>query len=253
MTVNGYEVHPLAEYFPILEGEEFEKLVKDIEENGQNESIVLYKGQILDGVNRMRACEQLGRKPETKEYEGADPLKYVISSNIRRRHLTVSQRSMLATEMLPEFEKKAEETKKQKLQHGGSLEPESYDETRSAGMVGDVFGISRASVRRAKRIKEQAPDKVKDVVYGKTSVAQVDQELRQKEKEKYEQEHPEIEPDLPTISAEEETYITNLQKSILYIKKSPEIVTEEGRKRIVEHWEHIKELVDERLGVENEG
>lgn len=45
----------------------------------------------------------------TEEYNGDDPLSYVVSINIRRRHMDTSQRAMLATEMLPEFEAEAKE------------------------------------------------------------------------------------------------------------------------------------------------
>jgi len=172
-------VHKYANYFPIIEGEEFEMLCKDIKENGQNEPVIMFHGEILDGVNRTRACQELGIEPITKEYEGDDPLKYVISSNIRRRHLDTSQRAMLATEMLPEFEAEA------RSRHGknGSVDPDvlvvnEQGEARARDQVGKVFGVSGVSVRRAKRVKEEAPEKVEEIIKGKTTVTAVDAELR---------------------------------------------------------------------------
>lgn len=102
------KIHKYAEYFPALEGEEFNLLVEDIKKNGQVEAIVTYRGEILDGANRYRACRAAGVEPKYQEYTGDDPLGHVVSLNVRRRHMDVSQRAMLATEMLPEFEAKAE-------------------------------------------------------------------------------------------------------------------------------------------------
>ena len=49
--------HPLANVFPLLEGEEFDALVADIAASGLCEAVWLYEGQILDGRNRYRACQ----------------------------------------------------------------------------------------------------------------------------------------------------------------------------------------------------
>ncbi len=175
-------LHKYAQYFPQLEGDEFDMLIKDIKENGQLEPVTIYKSEILDGVNRTRACEVLGIEPIEKEYTGDDPLKYVISSNIRRRHLDTSQRAMLANEMLPEFE--AEAKKRQGVKTFESSDAnvgrnyKKENDKRSAAEAGREFGVSQASVIRAKRVKEQAPDTVNDIVKGKTTVSAVDAELR---------------------------------------------------------------------------
>lgn len=88
-------VHPLAELFPLTEGDDFERLVADIRKHGLRIPITLYEGMILDGRNRARACEQLGIEPATVEYTGADPRAVVISQNVMRRHLTIEQRKEL--------------------------------------------------------------------------------------------------------------------------------------------------------------
>ena len=57
------EPHPFAALFPELPPEELSQLVRDIKERGQLEPIILYKGLILDGRNRYRACQIAGVKP----------------------------------------------------------------------------------------------------------------------------------------------------------------------------------------------
>ena len=102
------KIHRLAKYFPLLEGEEFDLLVEDIKKNGQLEPIVTVDGEILDGVNRWRVCERLDIEPLTHElnelHPNITPLNYVISENLRRRHLSESQIGIISLEMRPEIE-----------------------------------------------------------------------------------------------------------------------------------------------------
>jgi hypothetical protein len=90
-------VNPAAELFPTMCESEFAGLKADIENYGQREPIVLFDGKILDGRNRYRACQELGIEPTVEEVqELADPTAYVLSANLHRRHLTESQRAMVA-------------------------------------------------------------------------------------------------------------------------------------------------------------
>lgn len=92
--------HPAAEIFPLMSGADFDALVADIRENGQRELIVLHDGQVLDGRNRLRACQQLGIEPRTRKWDGkGSPEAYVISANLHRRHLNESQRSAIAKKL----------------------------------------------------------------------------------------------------------------------------------------------------------
>lgn len=92
----GVQWHPYADLFPWIEGPAFDDLKADIAENGVLEPIVFFEGQILDGRNRYMAARDLGIEYPRVEYRGNDPLGYVVSLNLRRRHLTESQRAMVA-------------------------------------------------------------------------------------------------------------------------------------------------------------
>lgn len=91
--------HPLASIFPMLAGDELNALADDIAANGLKEPVVLYEGMILDGRNRWAACRKAKIKQvETVQYEGDDPEGFVWSMNYPRRHLSTSQRALIAAE-----------------------------------------------------------------------------------------------------------------------------------------------------------
>lgn len=50
---------------------------------------------LLDGRHRLKACQELGIEPATREYTGNDPAGFVVSLNLHRRHLDEGQRGMV--------------------------------------------------------------------------------------------------------------------------------------------------------------
>jgi hypothetical protein len=92
-----YKVHPAADVFPMMSDEELQKLGEDIKANGLISSITLQCCEddvLLDGRNRMEAMERCGiALPEFFEIAEGDPVAYVMSKNIHRRHLTKQQQS----------------------------------------------------------------------------------------------------------------------------------------------------------------
>lgn len=87
--------HPLADIFPWIEGAAFNELVEDVRRNGVLEPIVMFEGMILDGRNRYMAAREAGIEYPLTDYTGDDPLGFVIAMNLKRRHLTESQRGMV--------------------------------------------------------------------------------------------------------------------------------------------------------------
>lgn len=96
-----YDIHPLAEIFPLMGEAEYAAFFDDVARHGQREPIWIYGNSIIDGRNRYRACNELGLVPIVKPFGGsADELPaFVVSLNLHRRHLSEAQRGMVAAKL----------------------------------------------------------------------------------------------------------------------------------------------------------
>jgi hypothetical protein len=82
-------VHPFVDMFPMLSQDQLENMAESIARTGQIYSITLDKdGVLLDGRQRLVACDLAGIKPRTEVYEGDDPMAFILSANVRRMHRT---------------------------------------------------------------------------------------------------------------------------------------------------------------------
>lgn len=157
----GVRWHEYADLFPWIEGPAFEELKADIAKNGVIEPIVFLDGAILDGRNRYMAARQLGIEYPRVEYQGDDPLGFVISHNLKRRHLTESQRAMVAAKLA-------------KVPHGGDRRSDQAENLPlvSQEMAARQLNVSDRSIRTAKQVAEQGtPELAKAVEEGKVSVS----------------------------------------------------------------------------------
>jgi hypothetical protein len=99
-------VHPVAHLFPMMTDEELADLAADIKANGLIQPIVIdYKGLLIDGRNRAKACEIAGIKPAVRMFEGDDPRAFILSMNLKRRHMSAGQQAMAHAMIYPEPEK----------------------------------------------------------------------------------------------------------------------------------------------------
>jgi hypothetical protein len=93
------KTHPVAEMFPMLSPDELDELAENIRANGLQIPLFLdHSGEILvDGRNRLRACEIAGVEPTYRRLDqGADLVGFIMSANISRRHMTKGQNAMIA-------------------------------------------------------------------------------------------------------------------------------------------------------------
>lgn len=131
--------HEAAALFPLLGGEAFAALVKDIKEQGQQEPIYRYRGAIIDGRNRLRACEKLGVRPWIEDLdpkEHPDPHALVMSLNYHRRHLSEQQSGRVMRSY-----RNALQAKNPKRSRG-------RPKTVTASEIGRLLGVPQRMVRR---------------------------------------------------------------------------------------------------------
>jgi hypothetical protein len=128
-------VHPAADMFPMMSQAELKELASDIGEHGLRSGVVFWTPEsvenasarkwpeelyLLDGRNRLAAIElaveddeerdevlryalhidPLGKGCASLLYSDVDPYAYVVSANIRRRHLTAEQKRDIVAELL---------------------------------------------------------------------------------------------------------------------------------------------------------
>lgn len=141
--------HPFAEMFPMVPDAELVDLAAAIARDGLLDRIVVFNRQILDGRNRYRAITEALQRPLTVEdlevFAGTEEqaLDFVESKNVNRRHLSVSQRAMIAADFM--------------AARGLSGRTE-------AKKVADKFGISHMSVAQAMAVREKAAPHIAKMV-----------------------------------------------------------------------------------------
>ena len=175
-AMNLLPCHPLAETFPAIEGDDFAELVEDIRENGLREPIVVLENAILDGRNRYRALISLAESGALRgagwgAYEGeplcqedllpadvswfqryspmvsGDPISYVCSKNLRRRHLDASQRGLIAGRLAT-------------LRRGSNQHSEGLPIGRSAKLL----TVSERTAARGREVAERAEPELQQAV-----------------------------------------------------------------------------------------
>jgi len=153
--------HPLANIFPLLGGAEFGALVTDIRAHGLRESIKLLDGSVLDGRNRLIACKLAGVEPRFEDFAGDDPLAYVLSLNLTRRHLDASQRGMVAAKIA-------------NMRQGArtDLQPSANLPEVSQSQAAFMLNVSERTIRSAREvIDEGIPELAEKVERGEVAVS----------------------------------------------------------------------------------
>jgi len=146
-----FEFHPIADIFPMMEGKELDLLKEDILNRKLQEPITIYEDKVLDGRNRYKACKDLGLTPTIKPYDGDDPVGFIVSANLHRRHLSDSQRAMVAAKLVT--------TKLGDNQHI-RREGRPIDQPTAAKML----NVSAKSVQRAKEVCDRTSPNIQAFV-----------------------------------------------------------------------------------------
>jgi hypothetical protein len=162
--------HPLAAAFPAMTADDFAVLVDDIKVNGQREPVIVFEGMVLDGWHRYSACLQLGLEAERFTFGfGKDPVAFVLSQNLHRRHLSASQRAaaiVACTEWAPahrsnKVEPSSTLSKNEDLAKAAGVTPRTITDAKAAHKAGltDAVKDGAMTVKEAAQVARGAPQK----------------------------------------------------------------------------------------------
>jgi hypothetical protein len=182
-------VHPVCDLFPLMNGSDLEGLENDIKENGLLHSVVIHEGQLVDGRNRILACQQAEVEPRYVEwrdiYQGSQTLaRWMWAINAERRHLTVDQ--YVAAQVALHSWEASEAAKLKQIEAGktaGRSRPQHkqletnpsqpIEKPKRAPQVrtklAEQLGVSEHKVQQAINVQKADPELLKKVAKGEVS------------------------------------------------------------------------------------
>lgn len=168
--------HEVATMFPPMTEEEFQLLVADIRHHGLQEPLWRYQGKIIDGVHRYRACRLLGIEPTYHEWDGVGSLvHFVVSRNLHRRHMTSTQKAVVALEI--EHQLGIEARRNQSLSGGDKralleIFPKALiTPLHAAEEAAAATGTNHHYVTDAKKVVRKAPELKEQMKRGELGIA----------------------------------------------------------------------------------
>ncbi|NBD34376.1 MAG: hypothetical protein GVY30_00070 [Chloroflexi bacterium] len=184
--------HKVASIFPMMDEDQLAELSADIEKNGLIDAIWTYKGEIVDGRNRYLACQRVGETPRYQEWGGGSHeqlVAFVVALNLKRRHLTSSQRATVALAIEKVLAEEAKERQNKLAGTRPNLNPDLVEEIpqgqkgKSRDQAAEIAGTNPRYVQDAKKIESEAPDLLEKVADGSMSIPKAKKELRKRERE----------------------------------------------------------------------
>lgn len=196
-------IHPAADLFPMVEGDEFRELCADVKERGLAQPITIWTdGTLLDGRNRLLACYRTNQEVVLDRYEGTDPVQFSLSANLHRRHLNAGQRAVVALKVRELLQPAAKERQVAQLKQNQeptvsadlrerepaqspvpSPPPTPTEQRKSTAQAAKAVGASPRAVEQAARVAKVAPDLLPQVQAGTMALDRAHREAQQRERQ----------------------------------------------------------------------
>ena len=100
INVDELDVHPEANATPVMTQEQYIALKIDIENNGQIDPVVLYRGRIIDGRHRLKIAKELGQiqilTVSIPNNSTINDIRAIVKSKETHRHQTPTQLAIYA-------------------------------------------------------------------------------------------------------------------------------------------------------------
>lgn len=160
----GLVAHEFADKLPLMEGNARKVTLESIQRDGIKKPVVLYKGKVADGRNRLILGNEAGIDKESIPFRefGSDPsdgddlLAFVLRENLARRNLTEGHLGLLAASISKEIVAKlkanvSEEAKPDKGKGNGTTIPETPQKRASHVAREEAAKVTGTSVDNVKK------------------------------------------------------------------------------------------------------
>ena len=176
--------HPIAELYPEPTPEEYRALVRDIKEQGQLTPGLVWHGEIVDGRQRAKACEELGIDFQYTDLPGDMPLSEVerkVRAAHTRRNLTPAQVAVIAARTIVR-KKSGPRDGNTKLGRNGKQSSSIEDKStgRTVEIASDIYGVSPATLSRVIRAAKY-PDLEQSMFEGSMSAHAAEREAQRRD------------------------------------------------------------------------
>jgi hypothetical protein len=198
-----YNIYPAADFFhEFSTAEQLKDLRKDIDKQGvilepiHTASVPGHpKPFVIDGISRLDAAEETGHQIVNEKGEWTGMLvatgginrhvvhhpgktdkevwDLVISLNLKRRHLTTGQLAEIADKLAT---KPRGGDRRSKPKADQTTETE-FDSAPTVKQAAEMVGVSETSVHEFRKVKKEAPEKIKDIRSGKLSPSKAVSEI----------------------------------------------------------------------------
>ena len=164
----------------MMTAEEYAALKEDIAKHGLREAIWVHDGKIIDGRNRWNACQELNMTPRFREWDGNGSLvAFIVTMNLHRRHLTSSQRAMVAVDMLPYLEEEAKARQGMRTDLTSLHLCSDVEFGEAAEHAAKQAQVSPRYVYEAQKLLDEAPDMAEQVRDGDITITQAKKYVRE--------------------------------------------------------------------------
>ena len=164
---DGLTYHPACLLFPMMDENKVQELAEDIKESGQNQPVVLLGNVVLDGKNILAACKLAGVKPRFVQWEGTgSPTAWIASRNLFRRHLTSSQRAVIALKLLPILKSEARD----RQHHLAKSFAEPTAKGKASENAAELVKSNSRYIEAAKAIERDAPELLETIRNGTLNI-----------------------------------------------------------------------------------
>lgn len=216
-----------ANFYPMLSEEALAELAADIKENGQQSPItVTADGVLLDGRNRLKACEIAGVEPRVTVYEGDDEGAFVRSSNERRHQSTGSRAMSTALSLQADGYRKNGRWKRGSVDNGESATTGWTHRIKEAGLVLD-----------------EMPELAQSVIDGEVALDDAYRQADQKRKAREAEERARVEEARDEQKREDSAgrYFDNHQEAKAWLDEKPQGAFPTMREAYAAYMEHDRE------------